>query len=432
MLYDLIGVYGKVGQSGRNDDDVYDRYSHRWTVILLGVFIIAISAKQFVGTPIECIPPSDFAGNHKAYVENYCWTHYTFSIDNTKALTRHYARDGEDSQRTPYYIWIPYILIAAALCTYLPAWLWHVIGHKATFDVPAMINHLGKMKLSNPEDRRSNLTTMAKHYEKVEQYATAKVRATDNLLKRAISACMFFAGGGLLTGIYFLIKFLYLCNSIGQFFLMNYLLKIDYWTYGQKTLQGLLVGADVIKNKDVFPRVVFCDFTIRYLGDNNLNYTVQCTLPVNLYNARIFAFYWFWLIFLTCATFYGIITWLGQMSYRGRRSFLKKHLRINRELAMTQHERQLFDSFADRYLGGDGILFLRLVAKNTNPVVAGELLGIMWDRFVAHESAVVIVAAMGNNNQSGKTLDSDTYLNGSRSGKFDDRTLPFIQPLKQE
>ena len=60
------------------------------------------------------------------------------------------------------------------------------------------------------------------------------------------------------------------------------------------------------------------------------------------------------------------------MSYRGRRSFLKKHLRINRELAMTQHERRLFESFSDRYLGGDGILFLRLVAKNTNPVVAGK------------------------------------------------------------
>ncbi len=60
-------MYGKVGQSGRSvcvnsleilcmifffvtqDDDVYDRYSHRWTIILLGVFIIAISAKQFVG-----------------------------------------------------------------------------------------------------------------------------------------------------------------------------------------------------------------------------------------------------------------------------------------------------------------------------------------------------------------------------------------------
>lgn len=121
------------------------------------------------------------------------------------------------------------------------------------------------------------------------------------------------------------------------------------------------------------------------------------------------------------------------MSYRGRRSFLKKHLRINREIAMTQHERRLFDSFADRYLGGDGILFLRLVAKNTNPVVAGELLGIMWDRFVTRENAVVIVASMGNNNATGKTLDADTYLNGGGPGKFvDDRTLPFNQPLKQD
>jgi hypothetical protein len=77
------------------DDDVYDRFSHRWTIILLGVFILAISAKQFVGmwqvfrlnwnrsvrlgTPIECIPPPDFAGNHKTYVENFCWIHYTYS-----------------------------------------------------------------------------------------------------------------------------------------------------------------------------------------------------------------------------------------------------------------------------------------------------------------------------------------------------------------
>jgi len=57
----------------------------------------------------------------------------------------------------------------------------------------------------------------------------------------------------------------------------------------------------------------------------------------------------------------------------------------------------------------------------------------MWDQFVARESAVVIVASMGNNNNNIKTLDSDTYLNGGGSGKFiDDRTLPFNQPLKQD
>ena len=29
------------------------------------------------------------------------------------------------------------------------------------------------------------------------------------------------------------------------------------------------------ENKIIFPRIVFCDFTIRYLGDNNPNYTVR-------------------------------------------------------------------------------------------------------------------------------------------------------------
>lgn len=56
----------------------------------------------------------------------------------------------------------------------------------------------------------------------------------------------------------------------------------------------------------------------------------------------------------------------------------------------------------------------------------------MWDRFVIRENAVVIVASVANNNNNGKTLDADTYLNGGTAGKFDDRTLPFNQPLKQD
>lgn len=116
------------------------------------------------------------------------------------ALTREFDRRGADSHETPYYIWIPYIFVAAALSTFIPAWLWHIIGHRASFDIPAMINQLGKMKLSNPEDRRSNLTIMAKHYEKAEQYSRTNIRSSDNLFKRIISASMFFAGGGVLTG----------------------------------------------------------------------------------------------------------------------------------------------------------------------------------------------------------------------------------------
>lgn len=55
---------------------------------------------------------------------------------------------------------------------------------------------------------------------------------------------------------------------------MNHFLNIDYWSYGQKVLYGVFSGRDWMENKIYFPRIVYCDFAIRYLGDNNLNYTV--------------------------------------------------------------------------------------------------------------------------------------------------------------
>jgi len=60
------------------------------------------------------------------------------------------------------------------------------------------------------------------------------------------------------------------------------------------------------------------------------------------------------------------------MSYHNRRSFLKKHLRINLELDFDEIDKDLFNKFTDKHLGGDGILFLKLIVKNTNPVIAGK------------------------------------------------------------
>ncbi len=56
---------------------------------------------------------------------------------------------------------------------------------------------------------------------------------------------------------------------------MNYYLQIDYRSFGQKVLFGIINGRNWLENKVIFPRIVYCDFTIRYLGDNNPNYTVR-------------------------------------------------------------------------------------------------------------------------------------------------------------
>ncbi len=112
-------------------------------------------------------------------------------MDDKTALTRNFVRGGKNSRTTPYYIWVPYILIAAALCTYLPAWLWHTIGHRATFDIPAIIIQIAKTNLTDIAERKKTLTILAKHYKKAQQYSKS-----DDLLKKLA----FFAGGGILTG----------------------------------------------------------------------------------------------------------------------------------------------------------------------------------------------------------------------------------------
>lgn len=104
------------------------------------------------------------------------------------------------------------------------------------------------------------------------------------------------------------------------------------------------------------------------------------------------------------------------MSYRGRRGFLKQHLRINLGIEFKDQEsREIFNKFADKHLGGDGILFLRLIAKNTNPAIAGrkrwdkgmsrffvsgELLGIMWKRFVESETKMEVISPKGSGSLS--------------------------------
>ncbi len=46
-------------------------------------------------------------------------------------------------------------------------------------------------------------------------------------------------------------------------------------SYGQNVLSGIISGRGWLENKIIFPRIVYCDFTIRYLGDNTPNYTVR-------------------------------------------------------------------------------------------------------------------------------------------------------------
>ncbi|CAF1504642.1 unnamed protein product, partial [Didymodactylos carnosus] len=161
MLYTITEAYSKVGNKNCEDDDAYDRFSRRWTILLLAVCIIAVSAKQFVGDPIKCLTPTYFEGEHSTYAQNYCWITAVYRIDEHQTLTP----TEKKQYYTNYYIWVPFILVGACLLTYLPSLIWESIGHKATVDIPALSNFLvNKKHTIASDDYDKTLKAISQHY----------------------------------------------------------------------------------------------------------------------------------------------------------------------------------------------------------------------------------------------------------------------------
>lgn len=57
----------------RNDDDVYDRLSHRWTAAQLIGFALLTTTTLYVGDPIHCWVPAYFSDSWEDYTNSYCW-----------------------------------------------------------------------------------------------------------------------------------------------------------------------------------------------------------------------------------------------------------------------------------------------------------------------------------------------------------------------
>jgi hypothetical protein len=70
MLGSLLSEVNKF--VNKHDDDAVDRYSHRYTVMILAVFVFLIASKQYFGEPIVCWTPAQFTGSHNSYTNAVC------------------------------------------------------------------------------------------------------------------------------------------------------------------------------------------------------------------------------------------------------------------------------------------------------------------------------------------------------------------------
>lgn len=387
MVTGFLDAITKVRQFRfQNDDDFIDRLSRRYSVVLLMLFTVVVSTKQYVGDPISCWVPAQFTGSHVEYTNYICW------ISNTYYLPWKDKVPGpNDLKKThiSYYQWVPFILMLQAIMFYSPSILWHNFSTKTGFDIGTLVKSINNIEHVNPEMKEKTLRYLAKHMDKALE---VQREISSGPFARASKffgkfCCIIFGKrqGNYLLLIYLFTKILFIFNVIAQLFLLNKFLGNKYSFYGLEVAYNVFSTAQGITTEVIdsprFPRVTMCHFQVRFLGDNIHDYVVQCALPINLFNEKIFIIIWFWLIYVLFASIYGFFLWIWYSLPWNRISFLKKYLKLMDRLSREKFDKKLFRTFGEHYLKQDGVLVLRLIGKNSNQVIMGEIMSALWDHF---------------------------------------------------
>ena len=192
--------------------------------------------------------------------------------------------------------------------------------------------------------------------------------------------------GNYLIRCYMLVKLLYVINVVVQLFLLDVFLGTPFHGYGVEVLRGVFLDDKewAAETSVRFPHITMCELKIYRLGALH-RYAVQCVLPINLFNEKIFLFVWFWMVLVGVVALCSLVMWTARFIYApGRRQYVKRHLNYVEPVVTEMDERRRKRKarhFVHHYLDQDGVFVLRLVAHNTSTVTVTELVGSLWDNY---------------------------------------------------
>lgn len=179
------------------------------------------------------------------------------------------------------------------------------------------------------------------------------------------------------------VKFMYFANAFIQYFALNAFLGGDFAGWGIEILMGLAdENPEYLRVSPRFPRVTLCDFQIRQMM-NVQRWTVQCVLPINLFNSKIFLFIWFWLVFLCFTSLISLCTSFYATMFPVRRiEFIRKYLTLRKVITYQgEGDRRLTNRFVRSYLKLDGVYVLRVAAHNATDILVAQIIENLYRKF---------------------------------------------------
>lgn len=367
--------------SGSSDDDWIDRLNHLWTVVLMTLFAVVTSSGQYAGNPIECWVPAEFTGAYTSYAKSYCWISNTYYVPQEEPIP-HRISDRYNQELT-YYQWVPIILMFQALMFKVPNIVWRMMNGQSGVNMERIIALSENGMMGDPDDRMKNISHLAKYLNRwIETHREYRYNFIVKMREKYSNVLCFCCGkrdGTFLTGFYIFIKFLYCANVVGQFFILNAFMATDFNMFGFEVIENFIYDRNW-RESPRFPRVTLCDFKIRQLANVQI-FTVQCVLPINLFNEKIFIFLWFWFFIVAALSFGNLFHWIYQIVFgENKVTYVRKYLKVAGEIH-TNFDKKLSRKFAEHYLRSDGIFVLRMVGKNTSAMFMTDLVQLLWKTF---------------------------------------------------
>uniref|UniRef100_A0A2A4K4P2 Innexin n=1 Tax=Heliothis virescens TaxID=7102 RepID=A0A2A4K4P2_HELVI len=262
------------------DNNVF-RMHYKVTVIMLLVFTLLVTSKQFFGEPIHCMNDNE-KDTDKDAVNSYCWIYGTYSLKSrfvgVEGRDMAYPGvgpskgDNDEQIKHTYYQWVCFVLLGQSVMFYTPRYLWKIWEG-------------GRLK-ALAADLSSPVTKDCSEFRRGELVSYLSYQRDTNLHTHNMYALR-----------YAFCEILNLLNVVGQIFLLDIFLGGAFRNYGAAVAafsHTPRVPADmtdfVAANPmdQFFPKLTKC--WLRSYGPSG---TLQmkdrlCVLPLNIVNEKIF------------------------------------------------------------------------------------------------------------------------------------------------
>ncbi|KAK9883601.1 hypothetical protein WA026_001776 [Henosepilachna vigintioctopunctata] len=347
----------------RTDNNLF-KLHYKFTVIMLVVFSILLTSKQYFGDPISC----DVGGSKpgKDVIELFCWIHGTYIVSNTlndtelPGLSNEYEKhlsnfventlfsqshDPTQLIWQKYYQWVCIMFCFQALLFYIPRYIWKSWEG-------GRINLLVK-------DLRGPLVSPSWNVDSKTKLVRYLMSGKNS---HTLYACRFT-----------FCEISNLINVISQIYLMDWFLMGKFTVYGiaMKTFQNFS------PMDQVFPKLAKCKYYNRGPSGDIQNYDALCILPLNVLNEKLFLILWFWLYILTGLTVIGLVyRFCVILSPSIRTYLLVGHSRyVGRKQIMCVIKEISYGDF----------FVLHNVGSNVNPLIFQELIDGIYEYMKNHK-----------------------------------------------